>query len=245
MAEGRDHPLGSPPVSETETNLTPKAARTRARILEAALSLFRERGFEGTTMRAVAERADVSVGSAYYYFASKEHLVQGYYEQSHEEHLAVVLPRLEGVTDFRERLLITLETKLDTIDAHHEFSGKLFATAADPKSPLSPFGTDSGPTRQAAIDLMATVIEGSKLKLPKDLAAELPYLLWLHLMSVILFWIHDSSPDRARSYAMARRTGEIVARLVALARNPLLAPLRKSTLRLLEELKPGESSPDS
>ena len=92
----------------------------------------------------------------------------------------------------------------------------------------------------AAIGLMETVIDGAKLKLPADLAAELPHLLWLHLMSVVLFWIHDSSPDRRRSYAMARRTGEIVARLVGLARNPLMAPLRKATLRLLEELKPTE-----
>ncbi len=235
--------LGSVPVSQsepdTEATLTPKAARTRARILEAALTLFNERGYEGTTMRAVAERAEVSVGNAYYYFASKEHLVQGYYERSHDEHLAVCAPQLEGVTDFKERVLIVLRTKLDTIDAYHEFSGKLFATAADPKSPLSPFSADSEPTRKVAIELMQRVIDGSKLKLPKDLAAELPNLLWLHLMSVVLFWIHDSSPERKRSYAMAERTGEIVARLVGLARNPLLAPLRKATLRLLAELRPG------
>lgn len=225
---------------ETKSGLTPKAERTRARILEAALTLFRERGFEGTTMRGVAERAGVSTGNAYYYFASKDHLVQGFYEQSHVMHRDEALPRLEGVTDFKERLLIVLRVKLDTVADYHEFSGKLFATAADPSSPLSPFGEESEPTRREAIELMQHVIDGSKLKLPKDLAAELPRLLWLHMMSVVLFWIHDRSPGCERSYAMAERTGEIVARLVGLAKNPLLAPLRKSTLRLLEELSPAK-----
>ena len=32
-------------------------------------------------MRAVADRAGVSLGNAYYYFGSKENLVQGFYDQ--------------------------------------------------------------------------------------------------------------------------------------------------------------------
>ena len=103
---------------------------------------------------------------------------------------------------------------------------------------------DPEANQQNTIELMEFVVEGSKLKLPKDLAAELPRLLWLHMMSVVLFWIHDRSPGCERSYAMAERTGEIVARLVGLAKNPLLAPLRKSTLRLLEGLSPVSDASD-
>ena len=39
-----------------------------------ALRLFRERGYEATTMRAIAKEAGVSVGNAYYYFGSKRDL---------------------------------------------------------------------------------------------------------------------------------------------------------------------------
>ena len=53
----------------------PKGEQTRAKILESALALFMERGYEETTMRAVAEEAKVSLGNAYYYFESKEELV--------------------------------------------------------------------------------------------------------------------------------------------------------------------------
>ena len=61
--------------------MTTARGSTRDAIVSAALALFRERGFEGTTMRAVAERAGVSVGNAYYYFSSKDELVQGFYDQ--------------------------------------------------------------------------------------------------------------------------------------------------------------------
>ena len=51
---------------------TGKSEQTRALILETAMRLFQERGYDKTTMRAIAQEAGVSVGNAYYYFASKE-----------------------------------------------------------------------------------------------------------------------------------------------------------------------------
>jgi AcrR family transcriptional regulator len=52
-----------------------KKADTRATIRSAAVDLFCARGFEGTTMDAVAEAADVSVRTVFRYFATKEDLV--------------------------------------------------------------------------------------------------------------------------------------------------------------------------
>ena len=39
-----------------------KSEETRTRILEAALAVFRERGFEHATMREIAKAAEVAVG---------------------------------------------------------------------------------------------------------------------------------------------------------------------------------------
>jgi AcrR family transcriptional regulator len=47
----------------------------RARILRAALELFAERGFHGTAVPLVAERAGVGAGTIYRFFESKEELV--------------------------------------------------------------------------------------------------------------------------------------------------------------------------
>ena len=47
----------------------------RKEILEAATHLFREQGFEVTTVRQIARRAEVAAGTVYLYFASKEALL--------------------------------------------------------------------------------------------------------------------------------------------------------------------------
>jgi AcrR family transcriptional regulator len=55
-----------------------KGEQTRAAIAEAALRMFREQGYEATTMRAIAKEVGVATGNAYYYFDSKEELIQEY-----------------------------------------------------------------------------------------------------------------------------------------------------------------------
>lgn len=52
-----------------------KAQRTRAAILDAALDLFGEQGFEQTTMDQVAARAEVGVATLYRYFPTKDHVL--------------------------------------------------------------------------------------------------------------------------------------------------------------------------
>lgn len=47
---------------------------TRQRVLDAASTLFAERGFHGTTARDIAERAGVNLAAAHYHFGSKESL---------------------------------------------------------------------------------------------------------------------------------------------------------------------------
>jgi AcrR family transcriptional regulator len=51
----------------------------RDAILEAALELFAERGFHGTAVPLVAEKANVGAGTIYRYFPSKETLVNAVY----------------------------------------------------------------------------------------------------------------------------------------------------------------------
>jgi AcrR family transcriptional regulator len=49
-----------------------KKQQTKERLISAALFLFRERGYEGATVEAIAERAEVSVTTFFRYFDSKE-----------------------------------------------------------------------------------------------------------------------------------------------------------------------------
>ena len=105
-----------------EASLTTRAEQTRAAIIEAALSLFREAGYEATTMRAIARRAGVSTGNAYYYFGSKEELIQEFYARNTAEHAAASRAVLDTERAFPARLRGTLCRRAgyrsDEVDVH-------------------------------------------------------------------------------------------------------------------------------
>jgi len=217
-----------------------KGERTKQHILACALELFREHGYDATTMRAIAERASVSLGNAYHYFASKELLLQAFYHEVHEAHLAASAPVLANERTLRGRLLGVMMAKLDVIEPYHHFSALMFKTAADPASPLNPFHPASADTAREGEALFAAVLEGGSTRVPDDLAAELPRLLWTYSMGVLLYWIHDRSAGRAKTRRLIERSVDLVANAIKLAANPLLRPFQRQVLALVRELRLGD-----
>ncbi len=209
-------------VPDPAPRRTSKAEQTRSVITAAALRLFRRDGYDGTTMRAIAQEAGVSVGNAYYYFSSKEHLVQAFYDGIQVEHAAAAAGVLAREKDFEPRLRGVLEAWLDVAAPHHGFAGQFFRNAADPQSPLSPFSDESAPARAASTDLYRRVVDGADVKIAPTLRAELPDLLWLLQMGVVLFWVHDRSPGQARTRTLVAQSTPVVDRLLRLARLPVV-----------------------
>jgi AcrR family transcriptional regulator len=74
--------------------LQERSKATVETILEAAAHVLVTSGYEGTTTKAVAERAGVSIGSLYQYFPSKEALVAMLLERVHQRALAVLADKL-------------------------------------------------------------------------------------------------------------------------------------------------------
>src|SRR5207245_7774503 len=98
----------------------------------AALDLFQDHGYEATTMRAIAERARVSLGSSYHYFPSKEHLVLEFYRHTHELHAAAIAPLLRREKDLATRLRGTVRAVVITCARFHPAAGPRFSPAAHP-----------------------------------------------------------------------------------------------------------------
>ena len=214
-----------------------KAARTRSAIIDAALRLFRERGYDATTMRAIATEAGVSVGNAYYYFQSKEQLIQGFYDRAQVAHAAAARPVLDGETDLAARIIGVGEAWLVVMEPYRPFAGKFFKNAAEPTSPLSPFSAESTPAREAAVALWAEVLDGSDAKIPKRIRPELPELLWLYFMGIVLFWVHDPTPDVSATRRVLHRTAPLVVRCIGLTRLPVMRSLIDDVIALIQDIR--------
>jgi AcrR family transcriptional regulator len=220
--------------------LTPRAQQTRTAIVEAALALFRERGYDATTMREIAARAGVSTGNAYYYFGSKEELIQEFYATSHAEHLAAsraLLAAEGGPDELGARLRATLRALIDVLEPYHAFAAMFYKHAAEPSSPLSPFSKESSSAREAEIGLYRDLVNGSSARMPADVRERLPELLWLLQMGVILYWVHDTSPGCARTYHLIDVTAPVAARLIAATRIPMLRSTVGDLAALFDDLR--------
>lgn len=84
--------------SVARTDEAPGADETRARLLQAAEALFLELGYDGTTLRLVATRAQANVAAANYHFGGKDALLQ-----------AMLARRLDALADARLALLEAYE----------------------------------------------------------------------------------------------------------------------------------------
>src|SRR5262245_45834842 len=130
---------------------------TRNKILEAALDLFRERGFAESTMREIASRAGVASGLAYYYFDSKDAIVLAFYHRAQDELASRIEAAQQGKT-LRERLQAMIEAKLEYFTPNRRFLGALMTHAADPSNPLSPFGEASRDIREREFATIARAL---------------------------------------------------------------------------------------
>jgi len=227
------------PMTQPQPGRTRKGGQTKERIVDCALRMFRQYGYDRTTMRGIAEEAGVSLGNAYYYFKSKDHLIQAYYEESHEVHVEACETLLASEKNFKKRLHGTLYARIDTSMPYHRFSSQLFKTAADPESPLSPFSADQSPVRDKSIALFARVFEESSMKITGKLKKELPGLLWTYQMGIILYWIHDRSNGCSQTYKLIDHTVDLVVRLLQVSRLPPMRPLVHRTLKLIADLNPA------
>ena len=216
-----------------------KSEQTRQLVADVALKMFREIGFEKTTMRAIAQEAGVSVGNAYYYFASKDELVQELYIQVQKEHAEVAARALRDVHDLAGRLKAVLHTGVDVMAPYHQFGSDFIATAIRPTSPVNPFGEASTVAREASLAIFRSAVDDSSPAVAKKLREDLPELLWLAYMGVALFWVYDKSEGQRRTRKLIDGAAPLVARGLSLAKIPGVSKVFDDVLGLVRSVKEG------
>ncbi|MBZ5684771.1 MAG: TetR family transcriptional regulator [Acidobacteriia bacterium] len=214
--------------------VTSRAEDTRRKIYEAAMQMFREKGFEETTMRDIAAKAGVALGGAYYYYSSKDAIVLAFYREMQETSTPLVGGALAEKKKLKERIRAVLDQRLTLLAPNRKFCAALFRHAPDGADPLSPFSEESRLIRDAAVEQMRVAIEGGDVKIPADLKPRLPYLLWLYQMALIMFWLYDHSPDQERTQRLMEKSLSLLVNLLRISSLPLMKPLRKTALELVE-----------
>jgi AcrR family transcriptional regulator len=178
--------------------LTPKARRTRERILEAALELFADRGYEATTMRDVAREAEASLGLAYRYFASKEEFALALYMRLAEESEEWARDGLEGGT-VAERFEAAMLAKLDQVSPHRGPLAALLTRALDPNSRLSALGEGTAAVREKMGGVFLEVVRGASDAPGEKQVRELGNVLYALHLAILLYWFHDKTPETRAS----------------------------------------------
>lgn len=211
---------------------TPKGRATAAHILETALELFREDGFEATSMRDIATASGKSLGAAYHYFASKDAIVAAYFEHTQFEHER----RMAGFADasVAEHVTAAINTKLDIVERDRKLLAAQLATLASPDHSLSLFASTTQDLRTRSIAVFARAFGSSALDAAtQQLAA---YAAWLLHLGVLLYFVHDDSEHAAKTRRLATAMGTTLGQVAPLAATPFARPFIEQAIGLAREL---------
>lgn len=186
-----------------EAALSPKAQRTRARIFEAALLLFGEKGYGGTTMRDVASEAGSSLGLAYRYYGSKAELALELYLMLARQLRERVETGLQNgkVADRFEKVMLI---KLELMEPYRGPLGALLATALDPNSGAAALGEGAAEVRRTVGGVFREAVAGAKDSPRGRKAQELGTALYAIHLALLLYWFHDRSEGAEASRSLIR-----------------------------------------
>ena len=97
-------------------------AKNQRAIIQAAVDLMTQHGFEATTMKQIARAANVGDATIYKYFANKEKLVLAYFEQAVADAL-LQFEKTKGQAGFtlQERMQLLVDSLLEILLADREF----------------------------------------------------------------------------------------------------------------------------
>jgi AcrR family transcriptional regulator len=212
---------------------TDKGEQTRKHIFECALGLFRENGFDATTMQQIADKAEVVKSAAYYYFPSKEAIIQAYYEAVQTEQERICREVFATNAKLRERLGAVMHSKFDLTRDDRRLLGVVFRYTGEPENPLSCLGPGTESVRNRAMAVFQRAIEEERM--PKDVQRLLPLALWSLQMGLLILFLYDESPGQRRTRALADGALDLTLKLLGLAKLAVFKPVRSKVLALLRD----------
>lgn len=102
-----------------------KSTISQRRVLDAAAKMFRDYGYAGTTMRAIADEADLKAGSIYYHYKSKDELITAVLDLGINTVINTVQDALDALPETatgRERIETAVRAHLSAIIENGDYT---------------------------------------------------------------------------------------------------------------------------
>ena len=178
------------------------------RIVKAALSLFQTKGFDATTTKAIARKANIAEGTVFNYFKSKDDIALYFFEQEVDHAMAEVRenPRLRKAP-LEEKLFTLVHSQLEFLAPYERFIGTAFIHALKPASPFGPFSHRAQELRHRYLRFVEELIDES---IPGHRRSPLTFLapevFWIYYLGALLYWLYDSSEGKQNTLAFLDRS---------------------------------------
>ena len=178
---------------------------SRERLLETAIGLFAAKGYAGTSVREIVERAGVSKPVLYYYFKSKEGLFLAILDKAENLQKQLLLGVLESEGNVLDRLLILYHRVYAGIDEHRSLYKMIHGLISGPPqgAPDYDFTRYHRHMINAICEIYNAGIDSGEAKM---IAAEEVAYLVLSLIEFCLHMdqIHPQSSDPQRAERLLR-----------------------------------------
>ena len=213
---------------------TAEGQAARSKLYETALSLIRDRGYEATTLRAVAAQAGVSAGLLYRYFPSKRALVLALYDQLSEDYSRQAQEMAPG--KWRDRVFFALETSLRVLGPHRVTLRALVPVmVGDVEEGV--FAETTAFSRLRVQTVFQDAIAGASDAPPERVAEAMGRLAYLLHLAVILWWLLDKSPGQRATTALLALFRQILpSAALSLRLPPIRAFVRSADVLVREAL---------
>jgi len=179
----------------------------RKRIVNAALSLFQEKGFDATTTMAIARRARIAEGTVFNYFETKEDIALYFFELEVDHAIAMLRKNAKlRRAPLEEKLFALIQSQLEFLEPHQRFIGAAFIHALRPASKLG-LSSQALALRNRYVTFVAELIQESMPRSSGGLFTWLgPPVFWIYYLGILLYWLNDNSEGKQNTLALLDRS---------------------------------------
>jgi AcrR family transcriptional regulator len=206
-----------------------KKEATKKKILDVSLQLFQKMGFARTTMRDVAKKCGIALGTTYNYFPTKEHIAHYFFEEALDEVMERYKKEEPADAPLEEKIFLLLSVELEKIAPYEEFLNLIVTQAVLPTSRFHPSSMDSQRLKMKYLDFVGGILETAKEKGEfSSLGFDSMILsaFWVFHLGIMMFWMNDQSRKKEDTFILLDKSLRFI--LNAMKGKAPLGPKRRS-----------------